>query len=141
MVHNVGAVNVNVLKLRLDLLKNLFIGANSNYQTNYFFYDINFKYFHRLNAKNKLYITGFMGSDYFLYDDTKAKTFSNEINWGTKLLSAKLVHTINEKSSLSTTIGITDYQMNFGASIYNYSFELYSSNKDYITKIEYLKTI
>ena len=123
----------------VDLLKNLFIGANSNYQTNYFFYDINFKYFHRLNAKNKLYITGFMGSDYFLYDDTKAKTFSNEINWGTKLLSAKLVHTINEKSSLSTTIGITDYQMNFGASIYNYSFELYSSNKDYVTKIEYLK--
>jgi hypothetical protein len=122
----------------VDLLQNIFIGNNSNFQSNYYFYDINFKYFHRINAKNKLYLTGFMGADYFLYNDTKDKTFSNEINWGTKLLSAKLIHTINEKASLSITQGVTNYQMNFGASIYSYSFNLLSSTKDYVSKIEYL---
>lgn len=121
----------------VDLLKNIFVGSSSNYQTNYFFYDLNFKYYHLLNAKNKLYITGFMGSDYFLYDDKKEKTFSNEINWGTKLVSVKLIHSFNEKSSFTTTFGITDYRMKFGASIYNYSFELFSTNKDYISKLEY----
>ncbi len=122
----------------VDLLKNIFAGNNLNFQTNYFFYDMNFKYFHRLNAKNKLFVTGFMGSDYFLYDDTKEKTFSNEINWGTKLISSKLIHTINETSSLTTTLGVTDYKMDFKASIYNYSFDLNSSNKDIVSKIEYL---
>ena len=121
----------------VDLFKNLLVGDRSNFQTNYYFFDLSCKYFHRLNDKNKLYVNAFMGADYFLYEDRKAKTFSNEINWGTNLLSAKLVHTMNEKSSLTTTIGITDYKMNFGASIYNYSFDLYSSNRDYIGKMEY----
>ncbi len=129
----------SIRRTYVDLIKGIFNGGNTNFQTNYFFYDLNFKYFHRLNSKNKLYITGFMGADKFLYDDVRDKTFSNKINWGTKLISAKLIHTINEKSSLNTTIGITDYQMNFGASIYNYSFELFSKNKDYVSKIEYYK--
>ena len=123
----------------VDLFKNLIVGNNSIYQTNYFFYDLNFKYFRRINAKNKLYVTGFMGHDNFLYDDTKEKTFTNTITWGTKLLSAKLVHAINENSSITSTVGVTDYEMNFGALVYNYSFDLYSSNKDIVAKMEYLK--
>jgi hypothetical protein len=125
----------------VDLFKNVILGNTDKYQTNYYFYDLNFKYFHRLNAKNKLYINAFMGADYFLYDDSKEKTFSNEINWGTKLVSAKLVHTISEKATLTSTVGFTDYRMNFGASIYNYSFNLYSSNKDWIGKMEYQRQI
>ena len=122
----------------VDLLKNIFDRRTSNFESDYYFYDLNFKYFHRINSKNKLYLTGFMGADYFLYNDRKEKTFSNEIDWGTKLLSAKLVHTFNEKSSLQLTVGVTDYKMNFGASIYSYSFNLFSTTKDYVSKLEYL---
>ena len=129
---------ISMRRTYVDLLKNIFIGNNLNFQTNYFFYDLNFKYFHQLNAKNKLYVTGFMGADYFMYDDTKEKTFSNKINWSTKLISSKLIHKINETSSLTTTIGLTDYRMDFNASIYNYAFDLNSSNKDLVAKIEYV---
>lgn len=125
----------------VDLIKNLVIGNRMNYQTNYFFYDLNFKYFQRINTKNKFYLTGFMGSDEFVYNDTKNNTFSNEIGWGTKLVSAKLVHTINENSSITTTLGLANYQLSFGASIYTYSFELYSSNKDIVGKMEYVNKI
>lgn len=122
----------------VDLLKNIFDRKTSNFESDYYFYDLNFKYFHRLNSKNKVYVTGFMGADYFQYNDRKEKTFSNEIDWGTKLLSAKLIHTINEKSSLQLTVGVTDYRMNFGASIYSYSFNLFSSIQDYVAKLAYV---
>jgi len=122
----------------VEVLKNMLVGPNSNFQTNYFFYDVNLKYFHRLTAHTKFYLTGFSGSDNFVYDDVKAKTFSNEIRWGTKLISAKLEHRISDRGTLTATLGITDYNMDFGASIYNYSFDLYSSNRDFICKAEYI---
>ncbi len=131
----------SIRRTYVDLLKNLILGNSSNYQTNYFFYDLNLKYFRRINNKTKLYVNAFMGADYFVYNDAKEKTFSNEIDWGTKLISAKITHSFTEKSTLTTTLGLTDYKMNFGASIYNYSFQLFSSNKDAVGKIEFLHKV
>jgi hypothetical protein len=117
----------------VDAFKQLF-SSQSKYNTNYFFYDLNFKYAHRLTSKTLLTVNAFMGYDYFLYSDNTESTFSNQINWGTKLGSVQLHHFISPKSSVKFQLGVTDYQMGFGASIYNYRINLFSSTRDYIAK-------
>jgi hypothetical protein len=113
------------------------ISSNSNYQSDYYFYDLNFKYYHKLNSRNTLTISGLTGKDDFIYNEILNNSFSNNINWQTKLISSKWKSILNDKLTTNTTLGFVNYSMSFGAGIYNYSLDLFSKINDFSFKNEW----
>ena len=116
---------------------NKIISSKSNYQSDYYFYDFNFKYYHKLNKRNTFIISGLSGKDDFNYNDLLNNSFSNNINWQTQLISSKWNYKLNEKINVNTTIGIVNYTMFLGAGIYNYSIDLQSKINDITFKNEW----
>ena len=128
-----------ILSLRrtyIDVFQRLLASKKDHFASNYYFYDVNFKYFHRFNDKNKLTISSFLGKDDFLYNDQWDNAFANQIDWGTKLLSAKWTHIFSERTTMNVIVGLTNYQLNFAAQIYSYHLSLLSQNRDYLGKVE-----
>ena len=128
-----------ILSLRrtyVDVFQRLLASKDDHFASNYYFYDVNFKYFHRFNAKNKLTISTFLGKDDFLYNDQWDNAFANKIDWGSKLFSSKWTHIFSERTTMNVVVGLTNYQLNFAAQIYSYHLALLSQNRDYLGKIE-----
>lgn len=116
---------------------NKLISAKSNYQTDYYFYDVNFKYVHKIGKRNKILISGLSGKDDFVYDDKLNNSFKNNINWQTRLISAQWLSELSENLRLKVSIGFVDYSMLFGAAIYNYNLNLNSKINDISYKNEF----
>ncbi len=116
---------------------NKLISSNSNYQSDYYFYDFNLKYYHKLNKYNTFIVSGLSGKDDFVYNDLLNQSFSNNINWQTRLISFKWNYKPNNKLNVSSTFGYVNYTMNFGAGIYNYSLNLQSKINDLTFKNEW----
>ncbi len=116
---------------------NKLLSSKSNFQSDYYFYDANFKYTHKINNRNKFILSGISGKDDFIYNDRLNNTFSNNINWQTQLISSQWISEVTDKLQSKLTFGFVNYAMVFGAGIYNYSLDLTSKIQDYTLKNEW----
>lgn len=134
-----SSVSLSIRRTYIDLFQKLLSENSQLSATNYFFYDLNFNYNRIINQKNKLYISSFIGKDNFIYKDqwNLKNLFENRINWTSKFIATRLEHTYNSKLSYKLIAAINSYDLNFGASIYNFELNLSSKNRDYITKLQF----
>lgn len=108
----------------LDLFMNKFPTSNTqsqgnvNSNKNYYFYDINAKINHRLNTKNRLYLSIYNGIDKYNSekDETDSKdnyTFhtisKSEMKWGNTTTSLRWNHLFGNKLFMNLTSTYTSY--------------------------------
>ncbi|MRJ08972.1 TonB-dependent receptor [Ornithobacterium rhinotracheale] len=85
----------------------------------YYFYDLNAKINYEFNQRNKLYLSGYFGKDYFRsvlgddYGESKGKLF-----WGNATATLRWNHLFNDKIFSNTSLIFSDY-----------NFNVYSSDK------------
>lgn len=121
-----------------DGIKKLFLSDQSKYNTNYYFYDFQAKYYHRWNTKNKLTLSAFIVHDNFIYDDNITNEFKNDIDWGTLLFQSTYRHDFNSFNSLESSVGISSYDNSSNLSVFSYSMGLKSLNNDIVSKINFV---
>ena len=134
-----SAISFSVRRTYVDLFHKLLSESSQLNATNYFFYDINFNYYRILNKKNTFYVSSFNGKDKFSYNDqwNLKNIFENTIDWNSKLVSARLETNYSDKLSQKWLVAVNSYDLNFGATIYNFGLDLGTKNNDLITKLEY----
>jgi hypothetical protein len=72
-------------------------------QTDLYFYDLNLKANFRINASNRLFVSGYLGRDKFFMQDQFG------FNWGSKTATMRLNHTCNEKLFSNTSLIFSNY--------------------------------
>lgn len=121
----------------IDLLARPIIKAansqNGNDQVTggYFFYDLNAKLNHIINANNRIYLSAYLGNDKFYVnseydyiDQSDNKTYIEEntggIKWGNKIMALRWNHKFSPKLLLNTTLNYSDYQFTTGFGLTSY---------------------
>jgi hypothetical protein len=101
----------------LDILTQPLIAmANSGGETGgYFFYDLNAKYNHTINDRNRLYVSGYFGKDkfYFRYTSGDSKS-KGDFRWGNATATTRWNHIFNDKVFANTSFIFTHYQFSIG---------------------------
>ena len=148
----------------IDILARPLINAansnSSNYKTKvgYFFYDVNGKINYKVNEKNRIYVSAYMGKDKFYledefkfydYDSLKFRYSTSEagMNWGNKIFAARWNHQYSPKLLSNLTVNFSDYKFVTGFENQEYydidnpeydnSFEYLSGIKDVGLKLDY----
>lgn len=93
---------------------------SEGYNTYYNFHDINFKISRRINDKNKLFLSFYVGGDKFRVQDkyeqsgNGSETISNDyktgILWGNTMLSLRWNHVYNNKLFGNTTVSYSNFK-------------------------------
>ena len=119
----------------IDLLARPLIKAansqNGNDQVTggYFFYDVNAKLNHIINANNRIYLSTYLGNDKFYVNSeydyiNDSKTYIEEntggIKWGNKIVALRWNHKFSPKLLLNTTLNYSDYQFTTGFGLTSY---------------------
>ena len=118
---------------------------------NYFFFDLNAKFHHRLSAKDQLFFSFYKGKDDFgdnsiyeydvpEYDEYYLEESNQEIDWGNEIAALRWNHLFGEQLFSNTTFTLSRYNYN-SLNIYNYledtpdSFEAQYSYDTFQSKI------
>ena len=80
LIKDTSSLMISGRRTYYDGIKKLFLSDQSKYNTNYYFYDFQAKYYHRWNTKNKLTLSAFIVHDNFIYDDNITNEFKNDID-------------------------------------------------------------
>ncbi|MDI9337642.1 MAG: carboxypeptidase-like regulatory domain-containing protein [Alphaproteobacteria bacterium] len=104
------------------------LGGEQYKDIKFYFYDLNVKTNFTLNAKNKLYVSGYFGKDVLALGSTFG------INWGNQTLTLRLNHLFTNRFFSNTSLIYSNYDYNFGISLSDISFKIESAIKDYSFK-------
>ena len=164
IIKNKMAFMVSGRRTYIDVLARPIINAvnnsSSNYETKvgYFFYDLNGKVNYKINDKNRIYLSGYMGKDkfyledeykYYDYDSTQYRYYTNEagMNWGNKIFALRWNHQFTPKLLSNLTLNFSDYKFVVGFEdneyfdkanpISNNSFEYLSGIQDWGAKLDF----
>lgn len=88
--------------------------------TKLYFYDLNAKANYRINAKNRIFLSGYFGRDEFKFDDM----FSTD--WGNRTGTLRWNHVFGNKLFLNSTLIYSDYDYNIGYSVSDNFIEIES---------------
>jgi hypothetical protein len=118
---------VSARRTYVDILMAPFIaaasaGAGENVKLKLNFYDLNAKINHKINAKNRIYLSAYSGNDIFGSVITEGKkTDANYsradfgINWGNLTSALRWNHEISNKLFANTTLTYSNYDFEFRA--------------------------
>lgn len=121
----------------IDLLIKPFVKKTSNFKgTGYYFYDLNMKVNYRLNDKDRIFLSGYLGRDIFSMQ-SKDLSFKNTIAWGNATSSFRWNHVFGPKLFLNSSLIFSDYKFEMGATQSEYDIKLYSGITDYNAKFDF----
>lgn len=137
--------NISARRTYIDILTRPFINSYNNnqneensYQENinggYYFYDLNAKFTHKINDRNRLYMSTYLGDDAV---NTKIQTSDKSLKdqriedwtnlswkWGNVISALRWNNVVTNKMFANTTLSYTRYRSNMGIgeeSIYEYN--------------------
>jgi hypothetical protein len=118
----------------IDVLARPFSDRLKN--TGYHFYDANLKANYKLGNHDRVYLSGYMGTDKFLFQNSSG-SFKADIPWGNKTATLRWNHQFNDKIFVNTTLVYNDYNFasNFNQS--TFAVKLASGIKDYNAKSDF----
>jgi hypothetical protein len=126
---NKGSFLIAGRRTYVDLLMNSLRNVLSiPEKLNYYFYDLNINADYSVALRDKISLRSYSGKDNFKYET--GSSFANRIKWGNRTTSLHWVHQYNEKLFGELTMSSVSYDMDFGASINNYNFQIASSIRD-----------
>jgi hypothetical protein len=128
LVKDKGSIMVSGRRTYADLM----LKAVSNLADSvaFYFYDFNLKANYTLGAKDRIYLSGYLGRDIF---GRKQVGFDS----GNATLTLRWNHTINQELFLNTCLIYSDYNYGFKVNFGNNSFKLTSGILDYSIKQDY----
>ena len=139
LVKNKSSFLVSGRRTYIDALVRPFIKDGDG---GYYFYDFNAKANYDFGRKDKLYLSGYFGSDRFFFK-AKDDNYSSKtgLNWGNATATLRWNHLFNEKLFANTSLIFSNYRFN----IYNddrdgnatYSLDYYSGIRDFGAKVDF----
>lgn len=129
-----GSFMVSGRRTYIDVLAKPFTDKLKN--TGYYFYDANLKANYRLGEHDRVYLSGYMGTDKFKFQSTNG-SFKADIPWGNKTATLRWNHQFNDKLFVNTTLVYNDYNFasNFNQS--TFAVKLASGIRDYNAKSDF----
>ncbi len=100
----------------------------------YYFYDFNAKVNYTINNKNKLYLSGYFGRDYFY---VKENGETSKLGWGNQTATFRWNHQFNTKLFANTSVIYSHYRFKTMFKDELSSFEYKSGIDDYGAKIDF----
>lgn len=102
----------------------------------YFFYDLNAKVNWEINPKNKVFLSGYFGRDFFKYTAPN-NSFNFNFGWGNTSGTARWNGVINSKLFQNTTFTASDYTYNISNETARLQLKLGSEIRDYALKTDF----
>jgi hypothetical protein len=125
-----GSFIVSGRRTYIDLFMKAFIKDSSPFAgTSYYFYDFNAKFNYRFSDKDKIYVSGYYGRDFFNFGN-RDDDFNVKMPWGNAIAAAGWTHRFGDKLFMNTTATFTDYLFSFGSQQDDFVFELKSGIRD-----------
>lgn len=114
----------------IDILVAPLIPKESSFNGSaYFFYDLNLRFDHQINAKNKISLSGYYGIDKFKFRDARID-FNLDIPWGNATAGLQWTHTFNDNFFIKTSFNYTHYEFSFKGEQNQFEFKLLSGIDD-----------
>ena len=105
----------------IDLLARPIIKSQANGLTaGYYFYDLNGKLNWKLGARDRLYLSGYLGYDEFYANDESTRDNGDYfkqrsgLGWGNRTAALRWNHVVNDRLFLNTHLTYTRYQFDVG---------------------------
>lgn len=100
----------------------------------YYFYDLNAKANFDLSAKDRLYVSGYLGNDVFGFRNSG---FKFDFGWGNKAASLRWNHLFGSRLFANTTLTTSSYKYTIANKLDVFSFNLRSDIQDYTVKTDF----
>lgn len=138
IVKDKGSFIVSGRRTYVDLITRQVNNANADNENfnpipDYYFYDLNLKANYDLGEKDRIYISGYLGRDFFTFDDPD---FDFQFDWGNRTTTARWNHIFNSNLFLNTTVTYSDYDYIIQNQFGDFSFELGSGIEDQAIKLD-----
>jgi hypothetical protein len=98
-------------------------------EIDYYFFDLNINADYNLTSKDHLSFRTYNGKDDFAFGTRNI--FSNSIKWSNTTASLNWLHHFNDDFFGELSLNTVLYNMDFGASINNYQFKIFSDIRDH----------
>jgi len=128
LLKNKGSFMITARRTYADLFLKLLSdkGADSTAsKTTLYFYDLNLKANYEFSAKDRLYLSCYMGRDNFNLGNTLG------LNWGNVTATARWNHIVTDKMFSNTSLIFSRYSYNFKVAVGNKSMNVLSEIKDW----------
>jgi hypothetical protein len=136
IVKNKASFMVSARRTYLDVLIKPFLPQGTN--AGYYFYDLNAKLNWTISDKDRVYLSGYLGSDVFLTSLTQPKdTTGFQIDWGNKSVTARWNHIFSPKLFANTTLIYNDYIFTISSQFNAVHARLQSGIQDVGGKIDF----
>ena len=104
---------VSARRTYIDALIYPFLPADQ--KVGYYFYDLNAKYNHVINDKNRIYVSSYFGKDRFYFrPKTDYDQIKGYLQWGNATGTFRWNHIFNEKTFANASLIMTDYKLKIG---------------------------
>lgn len=120
----------------LDILANPFLKNTSQGGVPYSFYDLNAKVNYTLSRRDRLYLSGYLGSDKGAFNLSDGR-FQADFNWGNKIAVARWNHLFSEKLFMNVSGIYNQYRFIFDSHFDNYDSKLDTGVEDASLKIDF----
>ena len=107
----------------IDILARPIIMAQSDgVKAGYYFYDLNGKLNWKVGARDRLYLSGYMGQDEFYSEEEDKRDDSyyrqeNALGWGNRTAALRWNHVMNDRLFVNTHFTYTRYQFSVGGDV------------------------
>lgn len=113
--------------------------SNSNYFSNYKFYDINAKVNFKISPDDRIYLSFYQGSDKSSYVSDSGPFYPIHYNlkYGNRAMALRWNHVFSQKLFSNTSVVYNQYEHDVTAEEYGYYSELYSGIRDLVVKTDF----
>ncbi|CAN5751987.1 TonB-dependent receptor [soil metagenome] len=110
--------------------------GNRNYNPipDYYFYDLNGKVNYEVGPKDRLFLSGYLGNDRFVF---RRRSLNFGFEWGNRTASARWNHVYSPRLFSNTTVTASSYQYRIANTFDVFSFDLSSEIKDLNLKVDF----
>ncbi|HZK94578.1 MAG TPA: TonB-dependent receptor [Prolixibacteraceae bacterium] len=128
LLKNKGSFMITARRTYADLFLKLLSGKGADStasKTTLYFYDLNLKANYEFSAKDRLYLSCYMGRDNFNLSNSLG------LKWGNVTATARWNHIVTDKMFSNTSLIFSRYSYNFNVAVGNKSMNVLSEIKDW----------
>jgi hypothetical protein len=126
---------VSARRTYVDVVAKPWIEKSDFKGTSYHFYDLNAKINYVVGDDDRLFLSGYLGRDNFIYSDTE-NDFNTRIPWGNASACLRWNHVFSPKLFSNTSLVFTNYDFSFGAEQQEFIATIRSGITDYNLKYD-----
>ncbi|MCY7410635.1 MAG: TonB-dependent receptor plug domain-containing protein, partial [Chitinophagales bacterium] len=135
LIKNKCSFIVSGRRTYIDVVTKPFINKNSDFAgSGYYFYDMNAKINYKFSDKDRLFLSGYFGKDFFTYDDGYIRI---DIPWGNATSTLRWNHLFNNKLFMNASAIYNSYNFELSGAQDLFTFSVISGIKDYNLKVDF----